>query len=568
MRRLAPLALASSLAALALVVPGIASATSVPGAPGKIVFASGRANSDVPAPTNGDDSSSRLWVVDWPSGTPVQLTTGPVGVQQRHPNWSPDHTKVVYAAGTPFSGPFELRIVDLVAHTDTLFVPAAALQDRPTWSPDGSKIAYGAGGKIMVKGVAPGSTATPVTTGTTDQRAVWSPDGNTLYFNRGTMPNRDLWKLTPVAPGGTETPVLDAGTDDWQPAVSPDGSRLCFLRGPQSGGADLWTIGVDGNNAGPLATQGGATPTSPDGELNCVWAPDGSVILYTLGAFDTGGLATRNPFGGDFNSLTTFNSDNHFDGNADWATNLSPNCDSKNVTTGVNQFITIPIRCVDPDHTFLTLDPPTSVPIEKDGITVHPPAHGNLGGLSDDLKLIYTPNKNFKGTDTFTYSGNDATSEGKLATVTVNVGTAGTNKPKGQPAKISKITLSAKRWRRGSRLPSIAKAKVGTTISFVLDEDAQVTLSFQKVTKGRRAGRKCVKTTPGNRTKRSCTRYVTAGRTAALSAKVGTSRVRFQGRLRGSKRLALGRYRVVVNTHDAAGNRSTRNGPTFTIVAG
>jgi hypothetical protein len=49
---------------------------------------------------------------------------------------------------------------------------------------------------------------------------------------------------------------------------------------------------------------------------------------------------------------------------------------------------------------------------------------------------------------------------------------------------------------------------------------------------------------------------------------VGTSRVRFQGRLSRSRRLALGRYRVVVNTHDAAGNRSKRNGPTFTIVAG
>src|SRR4051794_883459 len=54
MRRLAPLALASSLAALALVVPGIASATSVPGAPGKVVLTSGRANSDAPAPAAND----------------------------------------------------------------------------------------------------------------------------------------------------------------------------------------------------------------------------------------------------------------------------------------------------------------------------------------------------------------------------------------------------------------------------------------------------------------------------------------------------------------------------------
>src|SRR4051794_10383303 len=85
MRWLAPLALASSLAALALVVPGIASATSLPGAPGKIVFTSGRANSDDAVNTN--DANARLWVVDWPGGTPVQLTHHTVPQQHRHPNW-------------------------------------------------------------------------------------------------------------------------------------------------------------------------------------------------------------------------------------------------------------------------------------------------------------------------------------------------------------------------------------------------------------------------------------------------------------------------------------------------
>src|SRR5436190_19099272 len=98
MRRLVPLALTSALAALALALPGTASATSVAGPNGKIVFASGRANSDVPAPPANNDDNARLWVVD-PGGTPVQVTSHPSGVQDRHPNWSPDHTKIVYAEG-------------------------------------------------------------------------------------------------------------------------------------------------------------------------------------------------------------------------------------------------------------------------------------------------------------------------------------------------------------------------------------------------------------------------------------------------------------------------------------
>jgi Tol biopolymer transport system component len=562
MRRLAPLALTSALAALALALPGTASATALPGANGKIVFASGRANSDAPAPANGDDNNARLWVVDWPSGTPVQLTTATVGTQDRHPNWSPDHTKVVYANGAPFSptAHYELRLKDLVTGSQTTFVAAADGQDRPTFSPDGTKVAYGSGGSIWVKGIAPGSTPVQITNGTNDQRAVWSPDGNTLYFNRGAPGARDLMKVTPVAPGGTVTPVLDTGGDDWQPAVSPDGTRLCFLRGPQNDNADLFTIGVDGNNEGPLAT------TTSVGDLNCVWSPDGTRILYTQGAFGAGELAIRNPFGGDFTLLNSFNVTNHFDGNADWATNFSPVCDNKSASIGVNQFVVIQLGCADPDHTDSTIAAPTRVPLERDGVTVNKPGRGNVGGLAEDLKIVYTPPKDFKGTDTFTYSGNDGTSEGKPATVTIKVGTGGGGPgTAARVAKVSRIKLSAKRFRRGPRLPSISKVRVGTTISFNLDTAANVTLSFQRKTVGRRAGSRCVKLTPRNRGKRPCTRFVSKGRTRSLLGKVGLNRVRFQGRLTSSKRLALGTYRVVVNTSNAAG-RSKRTGPTFTIV--
>src|SRR5215217_6091392 len=85
--------------------PAVGSATFVPGPTGKIVFTSGRASSLIPAPA-ADDGDARLWVADFPFGTPVQATTLPANTQHRHPNWSPDHSKIVYAAGVKFSGPF------------------------------------------------------------------------------------------------------------------------------------------------------------------------------------------------------------------------------------------------------------------------------------------------------------------------------------------------------------------------------------------------------------------------------------------------------------------------------
>ena len=142
-------------------------------------------------------------------------------MQHRHPNWSPDHSKIAYAAGTAFSptSHYAIWIADLKTGDQTEFVPAADGQDRPTWSPDGTKIAYGSGGNIFVKNIAPGSQPVQITIGTTDQRPVWSPDGNTLYFNRGAAGNRDIYRVTPVSPDGTVT-----GRSPTRPTT---GSRRC-----------------------------------------------------------------------------------------------------------------------------------------------------------------------------------------------------------------------------------------------------------------------------------------------------------------------------------------------------
>ena len=57
-----------------------------------------------------EDAGARIYVADFPSGTPIQVTTQPEGesVWHRQPNWSPDHTRIAYAAGSGTT----LRAVD------------------------------------------------------------------------------------------------------------------------------------------------------------------------------------------------------------------------------------------------------------------------------------------------------------------------------------------------------------------------------------------------------------------------------------------------------------------------
>src|SRR3954451_2878766 len=136
-------------------IPVFADATSIAGPPGKIAFTSGRISSDVPAPNTGD-AAARIYVADYPSGTPVQATTLPSGgVRHRQPNWSPDHSKIAYAAGSGTM--YGIWILDLRSGSQTEFVAPAAETDRPSWSPDGTRIAYGSLGDLWVKPVGGGA---------------------------------------------------------------------------------------------------------------------------------------------------------------------------------------------------------------------------------------------------------------------------------------------------------------------------------------------------------------------------------------------------------------------------
>lgn len=554
------LVLFSSLATAAL-------ATSIPGPNGKIAFTSGRPGEGVAAPNTGD-KAARIYVADYPSGTAVQATTQPAGAEVRHrqPNWSPDHTRIAYAAGTTN---YAIWILDLRTGSQTEFVPAAESQDRPSWSPDGSAIAYGAKGDLWVKSLAPGSEPVQITNtvGVTEERPVWSPDGNTLYYNRGVPPfntgtKRDLYKKSPVTLGGAETPVLATEEDEWQPSLSPDGKTLCFTRGPQSSEADTYLVSVNGGLVTPFAT-------SSSGNINCVWSPDGQRIIYTLGVFGSGDLAEKSISGESAAVPSSWKAAEHFDGNTDWATNFSPACEDRGAAIPVNGFTTVTLACTDPDYG-PGKEAPHPEQIDEPFLEIlASPAHGTLSGLNN-RQVIYTPNKDFKGTDTFTYTGSDGVSDAPPATVTIQVGQEAGGGGGGAGDKtaprITNLKLSAKRWRAGSKLASVSKLPVGTTISFRLNEAARSTVAFQRKLTGRRVGGKCVKQTSANRSRKACARFVGAGQLPSFAGKAKVNRVKFQGLLRRGKSLTPGAYRVVVRARDAAGNAAKKNGPVFTIV--
>jgi hypothetical protein len=122
---------------------------------------------------------------------------------------------------------------------------------------------------------------------------------------------------------------------------------------------------------------------------------------------------------------------------------------------------------------------------------------------------------------------------------------------------VETVSVFPKRWRRGNALPQLAQVRVGTTISVRLSRAARVTLTFRRARPGRRVRGRCVRPTPRNRNRPRCTRYVTAG-VYAFNGQSGLNRLRFQGRVTRSKRLPLGRYRLIVRAQDAGGTSAPK----------
>lgn len=127
------------LVALALGMPTTAGAV-LPGPNGMIVFTSGRDEGLTPF----DDAHAQLWLVAKQGDVPTRVTIN-AAVQHRHASWSPDRTKIAYAAGPP--GNFDIFILDLTKPAsgtnpkNITFTPGIA-EDRAAWSPDGTRIAF------------------------------------------------------------------------------------------------------------------------------------------------------------------------------------------------------------------------------------------------------------------------------------------------------------------------------------------------------------------------------------------------------------------------------------------
>lgn len=157
-----------------------------------------------------------------------------------------------------------------------------------------------------------------------------------------------------------------------------------------------------------------------------------------------------------------------------------------------------------------------------------------------------------------------ATNSAGHATATSNTLTV----PPPPTPTVANAAQSNSTWREGNKLAIFSRKKkppIGTTFSFILNEQANVSFAFTQQVGGRKVKGKCVAQTKNNLHKPSCKRTVTRG-TLSFTGHSGVNKVVFQGRVSRSKKLGLGRYTLAITATTATGRRSQPKSLSFTIV--
>ncbi|HEU5302200.1 MAG TPA: alpha/beta fold hydrolase [Acidimicrobiia bacterium] len=113
----------------------------------------------------------------------------------------------------------------------------------------------------------------------------WSPDGSRLAWHEWDLAamSWDASRLV-VADGHGASPVVVAGGSDeavGQPRFSPDGSSLAFVR-DRGGWCNVWVAAADGARPRPLVTEEHehAEPAWGVGQRSFAWSPDGAAIAF------------------------------------------------------------------------------------------------------------------------------------------------------------------------------------------------------------------------------------------------------------------------------------------------
>ena len=232
----------------------------------------------------GNNNREEAWLLPYPagSGVPKQILKQ-LPTQQGTPTfqWMPDSRHIVIALASGQNAPTHLWMADVESNDLTPLTTGTAHESYPAPSPDGQSILYRQSDpqfNVTSASLEDGSTKTFITTGRAESMAAWATNSSKLAWVTNRNGPFEIWLRMP---DGSERPAITtadfpAGTNRWfmNPALSPDGDRLVYIRIDRAGVERLWISALSGGAPVRLTD---AEPSSEDGGA---WSPDGSRFVY------------------------------------------------------------------------------------------------------------------------------------------------------------------------------------------------------------------------------------------------------------------------------------------------
>ncbi len=172
------------------------------------------------------------------------------------------------------------RRIALASPPALVAAACAALAGPPTAPPAALGAFPGANGRIVFDRQGPlfsvepdGSDARQLTApGISADKPAVSPDGRLIAFDRQGGPGYGIWTVNAADGSGARQVTVEpqaVAENDTDPAWSPDGSRIAFVRGN-----DLYVMNADGSGTANLTSSFASPVQDPD------WAPTGGEIAF------------------------------------------------------------------------------------------------------------------------------------------------------------------------------------------------------------------------------------------------------------------------------------------------
>ncbi len=157
-------------------------------------------------------------------------------------------------------------------------------------------------------------------------KPVWSPNGKQIYYQGDQFGDLDIFREKANGTQTTPESILVSATDEYQPSLSGDGKEMCFTRGGPLGSptADIYKLSPvqPGGTQTDISDNTAAMPGAANADYNCAFSPDGQFITFVEGTFSSGILVYEDSDDADaVKGATPLTPDaaGVFDGNPDWA---------------------------------------------------------------------------------------------------------------------------------------------------------------------------------------------------------------------------------------------------------